>query len=308
MKLDFEAYQILEIKRPTLSPYFSFKEGSIVSDESDIELPLADLDDYTVVKEVLVDNNYSEVSKVQDVLNFLGQNGMITENETEGIVTGLNICHDLFHGMKKEIFEYYKEGSFIYNLLNGEVDSDEIEHWIKKCFLYTWSAERHITGVATNPNLSKSEKDFWDFFCSDEKNHWKIYTELSKFYEFDMEKLPHEFKNNDVENFVQFLFDTGQRSAYEYAALLFMMELPPTVEEIEDDPQFGTLIEKYEIPKKAMKPLFDHAFYNESSDHCDIWYNVLRSRDDYSKKEKENLINNCKKHCELAYLWNRVDS
>lgn len=306
MKLNFEAYQPVKIEKPILSPFYKIENNLILSDELGTEFDLEGIENIDILKKALVSNTYGNIEKVQDVLNVLAEHGFIKEQNNGEFVTGVTVSHELFHQMQIEIFKYYKEGSFIYNLIENEVKPQQIEDWIKKCFQYTYSAERHINSVVENVKNSRAERLFWESFRDDEKNHWKIYTNICKHFSFDIEELKNSTYDSNVENFVNFLCETGERSSYEYASLLFMMELPPTVENIEDDLQFGTLIKKYNLPKNTLEPLFNHASYNEKSEHCEIWYNVLRSRNDYTQDELNSIIESSKKHCKLAYMWNRV--
>jgi hypothetical protein len=305
MKLSFHAYKIKEIRNPVLSPFFQIEGDVIKSDQLGVEFNFKGLEGADVLKDVFQKGDYDRVSSIQDLLNVLAEAGFIKEKSEVNRISGVNICHDLYHEMREEIFKYYKDGSFIYNLLEKRVTQGDILKWIKKCFQYTYSAERHISSVVDNSKLSEEEKEFWVAFRADEKFHWGIYSSVCSYLNLDIEKLKLE-NNVAVEDFISFLCTTGARSPYEYAALLFMMELPPTVENIEDDPQFGSLINIYNFPKSSIEPLFQHSAYNEKSNHCEIWYNVLRSRDDYTLKESKDILLNAKKHCELAYLWNKI--
>lgn len=283
--------------------------GNHIQNQEGIKLVEIDSDILTEFSGKLLDSSSRSISRDTDLaFSLLAKNGFLKERviQSNDVVGWLSVVCRHQTEINRAVLELHSDKSIISQLIEKTATKEQIIEWIRRCFQYTHSAYFHISGVVENSTLNPEERAFWESFRKDEMHHWKIYERIFQFLGISLEEERKRPRHKDVEAFVKFLHETGQRSMYEYASLLYMMEMAPGADSIENDLQFGTLVKHYGFPIEAIEPLWAHAKYNAASEHDDIWFNVLRSKDVYTVDEAEAILSNALVHCRLAQKWNQI--
>jgi hypothetical protein len=72
---------------------------------------------------------------------------------------------------------------------------------------------------------------------------------------------------------------------------------------LNDDPLYAALVTKYDLPQKAITPLWEHTKYNRLSEHSQLGAYIICSRPSFSKEDAENVIETAKKTLRSINDW-----
>lgn len=195
--------------------------------------------------------------------------------------------------------------SFMHKIIGGHAEKSSILAWIRSMFDFTKSASRHIGHMIVNcrEKGDHTALKFWESFLREEENHWKIYSNIFQYIGLNIHDELGKPLNPHVEQFVNFMKHSADKSESHYAALLFMIETGPGVESLDQDPQFFSLVKHYDFPYETVKPLFLHTKLNDDIGHSEVWRKVICKQEFYDINIANDIIRGALNHLEISQKW-----
>ncbi|WP_321872616.1 hypothetical protein [Burkholderia ubonensis] len=194
------------------------------------------------------------------------------------------------------------ETSFLQDIVKGNATRRQIIAWLFAMFSFTKSADDHLGEACSHANGS-TDRLRWRTLLDEERHHWKIYRTVFLECGIDIDSAYQANVSGAVRSFVDHLKSAARKSPYHYASLLYSIEQGASHDKLEDDPFFFCLVEHYGFSRQAIAPLFRHTIANATLGHADVWFDVLKEKDWYSRAMAEDIIEQARYNVHLANAW-----
>jgi hypothetical protein len=205
---------------------------------------------------------------VQVALKQLAANGLLHDPDAPAMRTrcsGFNLIGWVFDEIDRAERELLHSLPVLDDVCAGLATLAALQGWLLESYHYTRGAAFHIPPVLDH-TAGKPIHEEWRTFFEEEVTHWRIYRRC--FTEFgwrwplaECEPLP------ATRRFLNALRRAAEHSRAAYASVMMFIEQAPMAPDLSSDPLFGSLVRHYNLPRRAIQPLWEHAVLNRTLGH-----------------------------------------
>jgi len=216
------------------------------------------------------DARIAAVQEQEAVVRALFREGLVLDERsliTDEGCSGWNFLGELIDHVDRTLLEGFCSHPVLNGLVKGSEPAPVAAGWLLENFLFTSSAQYHITPLADR-EVGTTRR--WSTFLAEERNHWRLYGALFLESGWWLEGRRKLLPLSSTLTFISLLREFAEQDELCYAAALMITEQPPDVDDLECDPLFGSMCRNYKFSRNSIEPLFRHVCENGRNGHFEL--------------------------------------